>query len=32
MNLKTIVIDLKLGNLKIIMPKGREPQILEKKK
>ncbi|MGL4618046.1 hypothetical protein [Chroococcidiopsis sp.] len=31
MNLKIIVIDLKLGNLKIIMPKEREPQILGKK-
>ncbi|AFY88330.1 MAG: hypothetical protein CLLPBCKN_001242 [Chroococcidiopsis cubana SAG 39.79] len=32
MNLKIIVVDLKLGNLKRIMPKGREPQILGKKK
>lgn len=32
MKLKTIVIYLKLGNPKIIMPKEREPQILGKKK
>lgn len=32
MNLKIIVIDLKLAPLKIIMPKEREPQVLGQQK